>query len=417
VEIVVLGGDPVWTCLTEWIRRGKTSQAFSAAWESASRGEGELADIYRAATTVAPVAEVVRQLSGEEHALFSNAESRPFIEEKGASIRLTLCREENMHLLVERLRRNAGETEVEARTMDRVRHIDRAKLVAHHCEGVGGIEISSSSVSPACGAEWPSMVFSGQDRQALVAKWSVRPNGDDSLVYVFPHIPKTAGSSVHYHLKTNMAYDSEYIHIPIDNTTNEELRMRTPFTLRDERDRVRAKILFGHGVIRRHAEFVPGKRVREIVTLRDPVERTLSHYNFWMNVLEKRGDQPMDFDQWYAGEPRNYHVNWIAKNYLEVGDDLSPADAFSTAKEALENFWMVCTLPTFERDIQRLWAALDLPPMQLRQNVGGVTHEKRLECDDALRQRLIEENSFDHELYLLWVERNRAADIPTLQPA
>jgi hypothetical protein len=86
------------------------------------------------------------------------------------------------------------------------------------------------------------------------------------------------------------------------------------------------------------------------------------------------------------------------------------AEVFAVAKEALDKFWMVCTMPTFETDIARLWAALGLPPMRKRQNVSGVTHEKRFECDEALRRRLIEENAFDHELYLSWVARNRARD-------
>jgi hypothetical protein len=234
-------------------------------------------------------------------------------------------------------------------------------------------------------------------------------------VYVFPHIPKTAGSSVHYHLKTNLVCEREYIHIPIDYSTREELLEELPFTLRDARERSAAKVIFGHGVVRRHAEFVPGKVLREITTLRDPAERMVSHYNFWMNVLEKRGEPLPTFEEWYAGEPRNYQTHWLARNYLQLDvETLSESQVLEAVSRLLDSFWLVCTLPTFESDIQLLWDALGLPAMSSRQNVTGVTHHKRFELDPALRKRLAEENASDETLYQKWLQRNSARKRPAL---
>ncbi len=90
---------------------------------------------------------------------------------------------------------------------------------------------------------------------------------------------------------------------------------------------------------------LPGRTLREITTLRDPAERMISHYNFWMNVLEKRGEPLPTFEEWYADEPRNYQTHWLARNYLQLDVKTLPESRIlDEVSRLLDSFWLVCTL-------------------------------------------------------------------------
>jgi hypothetical protein len=378
VHIVALGADPVAACLAEWLRSGRPADGFPEAW---SEMEGTL----RAATLPDGVAALLRELCGEEmQSLTEGCESTADVATKELGVtRIAFTRLENLHRVAETLWRESGAEDPVGEVMGRARlapeepsegRIDVAGSFALDAEVLAGVYASPLAQA----------FYSESEREALVQKWS-RPAAGGEVVYVFPHIPKTAGSSVHFHLKTHLAPEREYIHIPLDYSTREELLGALPFTL------------------------------REITTLRDPAERMASHYNFWMNVLEKRGERLPTFEEWYADEPRNYQTHWLARNYLQLDvEALSEAQILEKVSRLLESFWLVCTLPTFESDIQTLWDALGLPAMSSRQNVTGVTHHKRFELDPALRKRLAGENASDEALYQTWLRRNSARKRPAL---
>lgn len=416
VHVVALGVDPVAACLGEWLRLDRAVEGFSEAWREGEAG-GELGAVFQTSTQPAGMAALLRELCGQEmEVLAANCESSGGVAAKNlGAVRVAFTYFENLHRIAETLWRESGAEDPIGEVMDRARLLPE-EPVEGRISADAALELEEVLLARAYASPLAQAFYTEEEREALVKKWSrMSANDEDGIVYVFPHIPKTAGSSVHYHLKTNLACEREYIHIPIDYSTREELLEELPFTLRDVRERAAAKVIFGHGVVRRHAEFVPGKVLREITTLRDPAERMVSHYNFWMNVLEKRGEPLPSFEEWYAEEPRNYQTHWLARNYLQLDvETLSESQVLDAVSRLLDSFWLVCTLPTFESDIQLLWDALGLPAMSSRQNVTGVTHNKRFELDPALRKRLAEENASDETLYQKWLQRNSARKRPAL---
>jgi hypothetical protein len=415
VHVVALGVDPVAACLGEWLRRDRAVDDFPGVWREVETS-AELGRIFQASTQPVGMAGVLRDLCGQEmDALAADCESAGGVASKNLGVTsVTFARFENLHRIAETLWRESGAEDPIGEVMDRAR-LAPEDPVEGRISAAEGLELDGASLANAYAAPLMQAFYSETERATLVEKWSASAAEESGIVYVFPHIPKTAGSSVHYHLKTNLVCEREYIHIPIDYSTRAELLGELPFTLRDARERAAAKVIFGHGVVRRHAEFVPGKTLREITTLRDPAERMVSHYNFWMNVLEKRGEPLPSFEEWYAGEPRNYQTHWLARNYLQLDVETLPESRIlDEVSRLLDSFWLVCTLPTFESDIQLLWDALGLPAMSSRQNVTGVTHNKRFELDPALRRRLAEENASDETLYQKWLQRNSARKRPAL---
>jgi hypothetical protein len=419
VTVVALGEDPVTTCLQAWRSQSDDVSDFARQWKDAlSEPLGEVLNgLQGAISSPIPWEQALRTFVPADVPLTIGggleASAGYLAWADDPTVRVLGSRMESLHLVAELLWKDSGALDPLSEVMDRA----RLQIAIPEDDGTQGLSLDKASLETIYALPMTSAFYSGPERESLIDKWSqarAEASSGDGFVYVFPHIPKTAGSSVHFHLLTHLEYDRSYIHIPIDFSMREEMRIRQPFTLRDARDRSEALVLFGHGVAKKHADFVPGRTLREITTLRDPAERMLSHYNFWMNVLEKRGKPLMSFEDWYAAEPKDYQIRWIAETYLQTNvSRMSPREIADIAMEALDSFWLVCTLPTFESDIQLLWDALSLPPLASRQNVSGVTHKLRFEMTDALRHQVIEENALDVELYQHWLHRAEARQAST----
>ena len=419
VTVVALGEDPVTTCLQEWRGRHQDVSDFARRWKDAlSEPMGEVVSgLQGAISSPVPWEQALRTFVPSEVALTIDGEleaSAGYLTwAQDPPSRVLGSRMESLHLVAELLWKDSGALDPLSEVMDRA----RLQIETPIADGTQGISLDKGSLEAVYASPMASAFYPAAEREKLADKWSqpgLNSPSDDGFVYVFPHIPKTAGSSVHFHLLTHLEYDRSYIHIPIDFSMREELRARQPFTLRDARERSEARVLFGHGVAKRHADFVPQRTPRAITTLRDPAERMLSHYNFWMNVLEKQGKPLMSFEDWYTAEPKDYQIRWIAETYLRTNvSRMSPREISDIANEALDSFWLVCTLPTFESDIQLLWDALSLPPLASRQNVSGVTHKLRFEMTDAVRRQVVEENALDVALYQRWLRRAEARHAST----
>jgi hypothetical protein len=419
MTVVALGEDPVATCLREWRNQRRQVSDFATGWKVAlSEPAGDMLNgLLGTVFSSAPWEQALRSFVPPEIPMKIGSEveaSAGYLTwAEDSSIRIFGSRMDSLHLVAELLWKDSGALDPLSEVMDRA----RLQIEIPPDDGTQAISLERSFLETVYASPMASAFYPAPQREKLADKWSQAgsnsPSGDD-FVYVFPHIPKTAGSSVHFHLLTHLEYDKSYIHIPIDFSMREELRTGQPFTLRDARERSEARVLFGHGVAKRHAEFVPGRVPRAITTLRDPAERMLSHYNFWMNVLEKQGKPLMSFEDWYAAEPKDYQIRWIAETYLQTNvSRMSPRQISDIASEALDSFWLVCTLPTFESDIQILWDALSVPPLASRQNVSGVTHKLRFEMTDAVRRQVVEENALDVELYQRWLRRAEARQAST----
>jgi hypothetical protein len=261
------------------------------------------------------------------------------------------------------------------------------------------------------GAEEPVIETMNRARKippGLIPEETVGGADREEILYVFPHIPKTAGTSVYAHLRNHLELDREFISFPSDGGPY-QLSESIPFAMRDIGQRRQARILFGHGVLERHADFVPGRTVRQVTTLRDPADQILSNYNFTMGLNERNGIPLSTFEEWYREQPRNFQAVWLLRNYAQAEmESLSDAELLAKASALLDSFWLVCTIETLAADANRLFSAMGLPPFDVHVNAAGVSYPRRHEMDEALRQRLRSENGVDFELHQRWLRRRGA---------
>jgi hypothetical protein len=406
-RVVAVGCDPVRACASEWLAAGARG-AFETELQKAARGEGSgLAEVLEKVIDESAFLAAAYKLSGAEPEPFPVIDPAVgFLEREGARAKLFLTRYESLHLLA--LPLCAEEMEqlplVSFEPIFQKESAPDATLAAH-CDEALVRDIAFRS--PA------RNFYSDEERETWSKDWAapaVLP-GKTQVVYVFPHIPKTAGSSVAHHFRETLKGRGEYVHVRHETDAAGIKRDHSlPFQWRDSRLRARAKVIFGHGVKRRFARMVPGRTPREIITLREPAERLISHYNFWMHVNSRRGLPVVSFEEWYANEPRNYQVFWTAQNYLQIDYWLYPAESLHEIVDAaFEEFWMVSTVETFTRDMEFLMKELGLPNVSERKNVGGGARFKKLvSLTDDLRARLRAENALEYRLYDKWLERARA---------
>ncbi len=144
------------------------------------------------------------------------------------------------------------------------------------------------------------------------------------------------------HLNAHLPWNDELCHL--DGRAERDVLAAgvTPFEWKDPREVARVRVVFGHDVAERHAEYFPGREVRRVTCLRDPAERMVSHYNWEMNQREVTGERMAEFDEWYGWQEKNWMTLWLGRVWLGLDVGVVPeAEVFERVNGALEGFWLV----------------------------------------------------------------------------
>lgn len=409
ITVAAVLRDPIEVCAEEFVRV-KGASASAGEFESGLRAAIEQPDsaelsatLARATDGAAFLRELTRTFGAGEFPVNAIDPVKGFAEWSHGPVRFFAAHLESLHLLGLHLKSEHAAPELPI-------WLTPPETIPGGWTGLRDLRLDDgvlARVAERC----TGLVLPEAEREAWRQKWSSSPPQSEDMVYVFPHIPKTAGSSVAHHFREHLAGYGEYVHVRHLADVAGILRDRSlPFQWRDARLRSRARVVFGHAVQRMFCDAIPGRKAREIITLREPAERMVSHYNFWMHVHQRRGLPIISFDEWYANEPRDYQVFWIAQNYLNIDHWLySPESLYELVDGVLEEFWMVSTLKTFDQDMSLLMRELGLPEISERKNVGGGDRFKKLiSLTDDLRSRLQRENPLEYRLYEKWLARSRA---------
>ncbi|MEM6913593.1 MAG: hypothetical protein AAF511_06410, partial [Pseudomonadota bacterium] len=100
-------------------------------------------------------------------------------------------------------------------------------------------------------------------------------DGNDATI-VFPHIPKTGGTTVFYHFRTQ--YDDEAVQVvgPF-NAARRFVDGKQQFEELEDYSRI--KVIQGHGVDEKSLFHIPDDRAKLFILLRHPVSLTRSRFN------------------------------------------------------------------------------------------------------------------------------------------
>jgi hypothetical protein len=243
---------------------------------------------------------------------------------------------------------------------------------------------------------------------------------DREHLYVFLHIPKCAGSTFAEHFKHNLGRRSL---LSIGPTRERAFACRSEVDdyvasiAQHRRDEIRA--IVGHSAyygIHEHFR----RPARYITFLRDPIDRTLSHYEYFLQIFplveqpDERfpgGSAELTLERWWETlQQPNWQTSMVL-NYLIDGrigscDDTTVTERhLEQAKRTLDGFYFVGTTETFEEDSLYLYDQLGF--RELIRDPVNRTLVKALEPSGEMVEMIAKGVHLDRQLYDHAVALNR----------
>jgi tetratricopeptide (TPR) repeat protein len=225
-------------------------------------------------------------------------------------------------------------------------------------------------------------------------------------VYFLLHIPKTAGQTIQVHLAEHCAPGVFW-------QSQRKLRPGRPTGPGDLPDFDRARVISGHHIGRSLEKFFPGREIRRVVLLRDPLQLQISFYNWRMMNHLAKGLGTYRFALHLQALPRNFASHFILARWLEIPWPrlmaMSDSRKYDLLNRAFADFWFVGAHSDCDRVINAISADLGVPPVaaprntsaELQPNTGWrLVTEKTLV--PAMRDAVLKWSSLDQALWESW---------------
>lgn len=251
---------------------------------------------------------------------------------------------------------------------------------------------------------------------------TVKRENNKRPLYIFLHVMKCAGTTISRHLTENLETDKVLLLYERSNPDCQDrasIRNKILTLPRAARDNIR--IIFGHNVYYGIHKFFPDREARYVTFLREPLDRTFSHYNFEVTMLDKeinlrrhrlflfRGGKFLSMKEWFEhnGIFRNYIFKFLftrmfseksfcIDDWYAVSDREVTEQNLQRVKRKLKKFYFV-GLVEDSRDFLFIYHKLGFGRFLDRDNVS--TRFVRGEEAAGLKNILREGLQADAELY------------------
>ncbi|HXE17078.1 MAG TPA: hypothetical protein VN632_07605 [Stellaceae bacterium] len=229
-------------------------------------------------------------------------------------------------------------------------------------------------------------------------------------VYFLLHVPKTAGKSIQHHL---IARCAPGVFWRPRGASDLSLALGRPYRSEDMPPPDRLGAVAGHFLGRSLEHYFPGRDIRRVVLLRDPVGLQVSLYNFRMIRALARGRGTYSFDLHLAALPRDFVTHYLLSRWLEISWPrlfaMPDTRKYALVNDALRQFWFVGAYTECDRVMAAIADDLGVPPVAPRVNRTAVLRDKvgwrALTADDltAPQRRAIEaQHPIDLALWRSW---------------
>jgi hypothetical protein len=221
-----------------------------------------------------------------------------------------------------------------------------------------------------------------------------------SPLYVFPHVPKCAGSSISQFFRSNLP--SEAV-LRIDKPD------RAAFIRGDDAAKAavgRAVCAVGHHLPRAVVDLAaPGREVRQMVLIRDPVGYFRSLYIFNKTHSRRSSVRSLDFERWYSLQVPNPIVHTLLADYFMVRRRrellMSENGWVRHVSKRLAAFWFVGSHRHCQTLIDRLAVELGVETARYHRNAAA----EPFELPAGFAERIRADNAADSALFEAWGDR------------
>lgn len=233
----------------------------------------------------------------------------------------------------------------------------------------------------------------------------MNPHGREAPVYFLLHIPKTAGQTIQLHLAEHCAPGAFW------QPRRRLWRFGRVGDVPGDLGRVR--VVGGHDVAHSLEARFPGREIRRVVLLRDPVGLQLSLYNYRMMNYLAKGLGTYSFGLHLAALPRDYMTHLLLIRWLElpraVVMAMSAARKYEILNRMLAGFWFVGAYTDCDRLIAAIAADLGVPPRAAPRNTAAEWGKRvewrpltEAELTAADRAAILAHNPIDTALWESW---------------
>lgn len=250
---------------------------------------------------------------------------------------------------------------------------------------------------------------------------------DDDKLYIFLHVPKTAGMTFIRHVENNLRPD-EFLHLAMNLPEHDKDRVTRFMAALAENQKERIRMIFGHPVYYGIHEFFDKEPIY-FTFLREPVSRALSLYNFGLTRLEECNKRPFGrnkkirefFEQNYTENGRILPFGaWLEKQqgivdeakWLHMStflykrgflDGKRPDD--KAIDKCLDKFFFVGITETYDEDALFLYNLLDFRRFYRNWNISKKYFIP--ENYNDVREAILSKNPCDEILYEKALIRNK----------
>lgn len=191
-------------------------------------------------------------------------------------------------------------------------------------------------------------------------------------LYLFAHIPKTAGQTLRRHFRRHIRPRERVIAV---NARDENAPGSTGAPAGP--DRASCDLVVGHRVTLEITREFPNRAHRFFTVLRDPVEHTISSYNWEAHQLySSQGKKPPRFERWFRKRKCSLMAWWLISRFKKVPAEIhmlySQERLLEEAGQLLDQFWLVACVEELETSLGPVFEALGIPTqLKVRRNVAG----------------------------------------------
>jgi hypothetical protein len=233
---------------------------------------------------------------------------------------------------------------------------------------------------------------------------SVAGIGAGRPLYLFYHVQKCAGTTLIGHLADQMP--ERLLQPQVRRGFLKEFGGGVADLRRLPAERDHIDVVAGHTASASVARAFPGREIRPLAMLRDPVGFIVSINNFRERSSAAIGLKPVSFDRFRRTLPKNPISRLLLLRYLGIGYPLILAldsrKRLEIVEGALRSFWFVGSYEHADLLTAELSRRLGIAPAAARRNVAPEGSLAPDELPEAVASEIRTENALDQLLFDRW---------------